>query len=317
MVTITSLAFVIAALCAALMGFAIQRGATCAVAAVAEIAHSGSTNRLVALGETALWVAGCMFIARVLGLLPALPGGYALTAWTVVGGALLGFGAFVNRACVFGAIANLGSGQFAYALTPVGFYIGVATLPSMLASIMPQKMGLIPDTAALPNWIAPLFAAYALWRLGFIVVRLVREKKGWRDAWGPHEATLVIGMTFALMFVIVGAWAYTDFLAQVAHQMADGFVWKGLLFASLLLGAGLGGWSAGRFLWQKPAVLTALRCLIGGILMGLGSTLIPGGNDGLILLGMPFLWPYAWVAILAMCVTIWVGFKVEERLKAR
>ncbi len=317
MVAVTSLAFVIAALCAALMGFAIQRGATCAVAAVAEIAHSGSANRLIALGETALWVAGCTFLARALGLLPGLPHGYALTVWTVVGGALLGLGAFVNRACVFGAIANLGSGQFAYVLTPVGFYIGVATLPSMLASIMPQKMGLLPDTEVLPNWIAPIFAVYALWRIGSIGVRLVREKKGWRDAWGPHEATLVIGITFAVMFVIVGAWAYTDFLAQVAHRMPDGFIWKGLLFMALLLGAGLGGWSAGRFSWQKPSVVTSLRCLIGGIFMGLGSTLIPGGNDGLILLGMPFLWPYAWVSILAMCVTIWVGFKVEARLARR
>ena len=38
--------------------------------------------------------------------------------------------------------------------------------------------------------------------------------------------------------------------------------------------------------------------------MGWGSLLIPGGNDGLILVGMPLLWPYAWVAFATMCVSI-------------
>ena len=38
--------------------------------------------------------------------------------------------------------------------------------------------------------------------------------------------------------------------------------------------------------------------------MGWGSLLIPGGNDGLILVGMPLLWPYAWVAFACMCLAI-------------
>lgn len=38
--------------------------------------------------------------------------------------------------------------------------------------------------------------------------------------------------------------------------------------------------------------------------MGWGSLLIPGANDGLILVGMPLLWPYAWLAFFTMCVTI-------------
>ena len=42
----------------------------------------------------------------------------------------------------------------------------------------------------------------------------------------------------------------------------------------------------------------------GGLLMGWGSLLIPGSNDGLILIGMPLLWPYAWVAFAVMCLTI-------------
>jgi len=47
--------------------------------------------------------------------------------------------------------------------------------------------------------------------------------------------------------------------------------------------------------------------------MGWGSLLIPGGNDGLILVGMPLLWPYAWVAFAAMCATIAAALVVQAR----
>ena len=38
--------------------------------------------------------------------------------------------------------------------------------------------------------------------------------------------------------------------------------------------------------------------------MGLGSLLIPGSNDGLILIGIPLLRPYAWLALASMCLAI-------------
>ena len=46
--------------------------------------------------------------------------------------------------------------------------------------------------------------------------------------------------------------------------------------------------------------------------MGAGSLLIPGSNDGLILIGMPMLWPYAWLAFGTMCVTIGVALLVQR-----
>ena len=47
-------------------------------------------------------------------------------------------------------------------------------------------------------------------------------------------------------------------------------------------------------------------------MMGWGSLLIPGGNDGLILVGMPLFWPYAWVAFVTMCMTIGIALVVER-----
>jgi hypothetical protein len=47
--------------------------------------------------------------------------------------------------------------------------------------------------------------------------------------------------------------------------------------------------------------------------MGWGSLLIPGGNDGLILLGLPLLRPYAWVAFATMGLSIALARLVQRR----
>ena len=66
-------------------------------------------------------------------------------------------------------------------------------------------------------------------------------------------------------------------------------------------------WAAGPrdfFRSTRLSLSQLLRCLVGGVLMGWGSLLLPGGNDGLILVGMPLGWPYAWLAVAIMCLTI-------------
>jgi toxin CptA len=106
------------------------------------------------------------------------------------------------------------------------------------------------------------------------------------------------------MLLLVGAWAYTDVLADLARGMAGNLVARTALLLALFLGAFIGGYTAGHFGGTPVTLAQLAKCLVGGVLMGWGSLLIPGGNDGLILVGMPLLWPYAWVAFLTMCVTI-------------
>lgn len=99
----------------------------------------------------------------------------------------------------------------------------------------------------------------------------------------------------------MGAWAYTDALASLARGMSASLVARLALAAALLVGAVWGGWTAGRFRATRITAGALLRCIVGGALMGAGTLLIPGSNDGLILVGMPLLWPYAWVGFVAMC----------------
>lgn len=296
-------AFAVAFACVFTMGYAIQRGGTCTVAAVDEIVSSGRMRRLLAMLEASLWVAGSLAIAQALHRLPVMPVSYASNAWTVVGGALLGLGAWLGGACVFGAIARFGSGEWAYAASPVGFWLGCLAVPVLFAPAMPARLDTASPLLAFPAATATVFALYAAWRIAS-----GRRDGSLRDraarVWAPHAATLVIGVTFVAMLLAVGAWAYTDALAELARGMSRSTPARLALFGALLGGAALGGWTAGRFRPVAVEGSAVARCLAGGALMGAGSVLIPGSNDGLILVGMPLLRPYAWLAFGTMCATI-------------
>jgi len=316
-IVVASAAFLVALLCAGTMGFAIQRGATCTVAAVDEVVRERGVRRLAALLEAALWVAGGLLVAQALQVLPKMPPGYAVGPWTVLGGALLGLGAYVNRACVFGAIARFGSGEWAYLVTPLGFYVGCVSVGRVFGAPAPQALPYGSPVLQASAWVALPFAALALWRLGRPLLDGVRTGRPVAmlaaRAWSPHTATTIIGVTFVVLLLLVGSWAYTDVLVELARGMAGSLVARSLLLLALLGGAALGGWTAGRYRNTPIAAAQVLRCFVGGLLMGWGSLLIPGGNDGLILVGMPLLWPYAWVAFATMCVTIAAAMLLGRR----
>jgi toxin CptA len=309
-----TLAALLALACVFAMGFAIQRGGTCTVAAVEELIDRRRGHRLAAMLEASLWVAGGLALAAVAGLLPAMPAAYAVSAWTFVGGALLGVGAWVNGACVFGAIARFGSGQWAYAATPFGFYAGCLGLGALFPGSAATALTTPSPLLQAAELSALLFLAYALLRLlrarpalrddrGFVGLRALGARVG-AKVWSPHAATIVIGITFVATLLLAGRWAYTELLADLAGGQAVMAGLRVALFAALLLGAVWGGYSAGRFAATPLRGAQLARCFAGGALMGWGTLLIPGANDGLILIGLPLLRPYAWLAFATMCVSI-------------
>ena len=103
---------------ALLLGFAIQRGGTCTVAALEELVLQHRWTRLRALLEASLWVLGGLLLLRAWGRLPQVPMGYPLHWHAAGGGALLGVGALINGGCTFGVVARIGSGQWAWLATP-------------------------------------------------------------------------------------------------------------------------------------------------------------------------------------------------------
>ena len=242
--------WILAILCAGLMGFAIQRGATCTVAAVDEMLTSGQANRLMALLEASLWVAGGLLLAQLANLSRSMPSGYAANVWTVIGGVLFGLGAWINQACVFGAVARLGSGQWAYIGTPLGFYLGCVSVNRIFsAPIAIPLPGTSPifDSSA---FLVPMFFVFVIWRLrpiGSALRRSDRIEWLWRTIWMPHAATVIIGVSFVITLLLAGRWSYSDVLADLAQMIDIKSAPKMvpllsvLLFIGLYAGALIGG----------------------------------------------------------------------------
>lgn len=307
----------IAILLAAIMGFAIQRGGTCTVAAVEEVLAHRKASRLWALIETAIWVLGGLLLGNAIGLSGLMPAGYRIGAWTILGAAMLGLGAAVNRACVFGTVARLGNGEWVYLVTPVGFFFGCLLMQGGLRlDVNPSKLSETSTILTAPRSVVLAILAWMAWRIvsplwssarlsvnqGSRAASLVANLG--RRIWAPHAATLVIGVTFIILLWLVGAWTYTDFLAEWARNGMAGMPVRGVFLIALFAGAIGGGWTSGQIRHVPIHLPGVLRCAGGGLLMGAGSSSIPGGNDGLILTGMPLLWPYAWVSFAIMCVVI-------------
>jgi toxin CptA len=234
---------------------------------------------------------------------------------TVVGGILLGAGASVNGACVFGSVARLGSGQVAYLATPAGILAAALAMAAIERRVPGMSLAVRPAPEAGPAF-APAVPALVplgllLLLLGWRLAGLARTGHGrpWPDRIrrglrSPHGATTMIGVCFALLLLFAGPWSYPEVLADLARERLTAGTAQGVaLFLILLAGAFLAG-RMPRHGFEWPGRGQPLRCFAGGFIMALGASLVPGSNDSLLLLGVPMLWPFAILALLAMGVTI-------------
>ncbi|MFQ3594668.1 MAG: YeeE/YedE thiosulfate transporter family protein [Sphingomonadaceae bacterium] len=286
-----------------LMGFATQRGGTCLVAGIGAWMDHGRPDMLLAMLVAALAAGTILWVASLAGTPPPLAASVAPGILTVAGGIVLGLGAMVNGACVFGSVARFGSGQIVYLLTPAGYLAGevaLARFPPLL-----EASGLRPlEPMAGALMAAGLLVAILLW-LAAGPGTNVRPPLLHRMATSPSVATCVIGVAFAPLLLIAGPWTWPELVRElVAEPGKAALAQRVSLLLTLLLGAAWGGWRGHRGRPAGIAAGQALRCLSGGALLALGARLVPGSNDHLLLLGLPFLLPHALVALAAMAAAV-------------
>ena len=136
--------------------------------------------------------------------------------------------------------------------------------------------------------------------------------EGWRDffrnAWDPRTATIVIAtVTLALVQIYGRPWGYAELLGDASRRALDGILGGLALFSALLIGAIVAGRTCTRAKLTGPLKGRAIRCFIGGLIMGIGFSVGPGSFSGLTFFGQPLLLPYAWVVMVAAYVTILLG----------
>jgi uncharacterized protein len=304
---------------AMLLGFAASRASICTVRAVAEVVSNSQAHMLRGIVKSGLWV--LVIAIPIVGLVPGVEDvqiGWELSAVTLAGGFLYGTGAALNGACAFSTLNRLADGRLRMVLTLLGFCVGASIALLYVRSghlALPVSIPL-PMERLFP-WAVPVAMGLAVW--GFWEIwRLWRT----RPAGSPladlllapryrlSTAAALMGLSNGVLYLFNGSWSYSGTLVRTVQRFALMDGWPSaahwLLFAAMLGGMLISTWQRKSFRIEWRPSPSWARNFAGGTLMGLGAVVIPGGNDTLVLYGIPSLSPHALPAFLAMLGGIFV-----------
>ncbi len=248
-----------------------------------------------------------LFISKAEISLFSMPSHVSIDASLAAGGVLLGLGALVNGACMLGSIAEIGKGNYHFTFTLLGVLIAMLLFPLSL-SIGPIEIFQThaKDTNGIKNHVFfGLFAIAFIWGL----VKLIYQQK--------YQMFFLLGAGVfgGLLFSANPTWSYTSVLGKLictrsVCEFSEQDVSAIMVFLGAMLGMYLKNVFCARFSFRL-----AIRNFLGGILMGFGAIMIPGGNDSLLLWAMPGNAIYGVAALFIAVVTIAIGVFLERNYK--
>lgn len=324
---ISALYLIIACLFAALLGFAAHRASICTLRAVSEAMTARTAFMLISIFKSALWVIALTL--PFIWLAPATASGingWTLTGTALLGGFVFGIGAALNGACAYSTMARLMDGEMRMAISIGGFAIGILVFILLVDGhwlTRPMR------TPALIGTLDAWSYALAALLLAFMLCEIVRL---WRTRtknegvmkivcarqYRLSSAALLIGLSSSLVFLLIGSPGYTITMQNLvegaigtrAAPAAD----RWILLLTVLAGMLISTLERGSFRLDWRPRLDWLRNVVGGVLMGLGTAMLPGGNDALILYGIPSLSPHALPAYLALIAGAAAGLYAMKHL---
>jgi len=299
------------------VGFAMKRGGLCTYAAVDQIVNDKRMERMMVFLGVAAWAT--LIIVPLHWLIP-MDISVSFTHYdffiALLGGTVLGLGAFLNRGCFFGTFVALVSGNINYITTLFGLSVGVAFTQIYISSIIPVTSYVSYVNEPMTGgyvWLA-VMAFFALF-IAFSV-KLNKDnffiKKMDLDSLNLQSviAMVTIGLGGALLYATVSGWNYSDVLTNTTsmligtQEMGASFIALLSTF-SLVAGGIVAAVTAREFSISKVRFTLILGCFVGGALMGSSSMFIPGGNDGFLLKGIPGLASHALLGYLTMILSMW------------
>lgn len=295
------------------VGVALNRGGTCAVASARALVRARDSVPL--LGVLAAGTSAGMIVlplASVLGSAARLPQSVPIGPALVVGGALLGVGAVVNGACLLGSLARLGDGELRFAVLPVGLATG-SDLADALGATMHSATRAVDDSGTAMT-VLPVASGLLLLALLAALSRFAPHRR-LREIVG---ASILLGVAGAALYLLRPGWSYADLVHQrfgATMQLAGAPATAAAL--ATVAGAAASAATRGRFrpVWRPFAGI--LRSIAGGFLMAFGAVLVPGGNDALLLAGIPAGVPSAVLAYVVMTGVIAASFLLVRPLPAQ
>lgn len=282
------------------LGILLTRVNTCVVRASERVVIDGETDWLLGILVTLGFAGVTLLGLNMTGLgqyrfAPSLP----IDLRLIGGATIMGLGAVINNGCFVGSVAQLGRGNLGYLFTFVGlaFALWLSRGSGLLVLVdrdsMPLSMMKIFDG---PD----AFLTVLLALVGYGVWQAVRH----RD-WAIMIFAL-LGIIGALISALDPDWSYASVIDHLIRIEAQPVVRIFGVFA-LFCGAGLSAWQQHHFHTRFPGLLALTRQFSGGVLMGFGARMIPGGNDTLLLWAAPSGATYgivAWAIMLASVIII-------------
>jgi hypothetical protein len=242
----------------------------------------------------------------------------------------------VNGACAYSTMARMVDGDIGMLLAVVGFALGVGAFVLLLGGNLLARPvaapGLVPMILPYAGILGAAFLAWAIYE----VVRLWRTRPRnlslkqliLAPQYRLSTAAMLIGLCAGTIFLLFGSPGYTTTFQQVIEGYLGTRDWpqhgRWIVLGAVLFGMLSSTWQRRSFRIDWRPRWSWLRNILGGALMGFGTALLPGGNDALVLYGIPGFSPHAIPAYLALAAGIAVAlvtmraiFGVEMRVACR
>lgn len=296
-----------------LIGYSSQRSGVCMVRAVREVIERRRVHRLAGFLLAAASAMLVMGLADALGAKPFTTIiGSRINALGILGGVLFGLGTRLSGHCAIGILAALTAGQLSRLAALAAMFVAallVGPTMSKAALMLPARTPIISPLAG--N--APLALAVGS-VLAILAASYIYRRIGWRrprGGWSPLVAMGLVGAASGLLFALDQKWVYTSRIADAAYGELP-VTWVAAagpiaLIAGMTIAAILGG----MFRLRLGTLKEWLTASGGGFLMGVGATLVPGGNDTMLFTGIPLLLPNLLAAYAAFTLTLYVALLVR------
>lgn len=295
-----------------LLGFALARANSCTVASTRRLIHDRRGDWMFGLATAISW-AGLVLIGLT-SMAPThfrLPAEIPISAALLIGSVMIGFGAFLNRGCFLGSVAQLSRGNLNYLFTLVGIALDLRFGAPQTVNRLPVAMS---DSALSAHAPAVRFIAVVL----FGSVASLSLRKLYHRRRATMLALIMVGLLGGLIYAINPDWSYTTVIDRVVHgTMPVRTIHNEMAAIALFLGALLSATLRDQFSVVSLSKSASAGCLIGGIFMGMGARMIPGGNDTLMLWSIPGLTLYGLTSYAIMIFTIALLLIVSRRFVQR
>lgn len=263
-----------------LIGYASQRSGVCMLRAVREVIERRRVHRLAGFTLAAASAMVGMGLAEWLGAAPFMTIlGTAPILLAIAGGVLFGLGSLLAGHCAMGLLASLTNGELWRCASIAAMIVAALLLGPSMSSAALMLPALPPAPSPLTGHAGLALTVGGI--MALVAATYIYRRIGWkrpRGGWSPLVAMGLIGAASGILFALDRQWVYTSRIAELAYGTATATPAALAGLAALIGGIIIAAMAGGTFQLTFGSLRQWARAAAGGLLMGAGATLVPGGQ---------------------------------------